>query len=213
MIPEWIDWLVVVFLGGLVGTSELVSRYKDAPAAALRSKPALFYIAINAAASALALLIIHRNPAWFTPRWRQVLAAGVSSMALFRTSLFTVRAGDKDIGVGPSSFLQIFLHAADRAVDRVRAASRAEAVGKIMEGVDYEKAFPALPPLCLALMQNLSDEDQQALGKALEALDKKTGINPPVKVKLLGLELINVVGVDVLTAAVKSLGDQIRSGG
>ena len=33
---------------------------------------------------------------------------------------------------------------------------------------------------------------------------------PSVKALLLGLELINVVGVDVLTTAVNSLGDQIR---
>jgi len=32
-----------------------------------------------------------------------------------------------------------------------------------------------------------------------------------VKALLLGIELINVVGVDVLTTAVKSLGDQILS--
>lgn len=44
--------------------------------------------------------------------------AGVSAMAFFRSSLFVVRAGDRDVGVGPSGFLQIFLTAADRAVDR-----------------------------------------------------------------------------------------------
>jgi hypothetical protein len=39
-------------------------------------------------------------------------------MAFFRTSLFVVRAGDRDVGVGPSGFLRIFLAAADRSVDR-----------------------------------------------------------------------------------------------
>lgn len=210
MIPTWLDWAAVAFLGGLVGTSELVSRYKDSPTAALFSRPAIFYVAINAAASVLALMVIHRNPSWFTPRWQQVLAAGISSMALFRTSLFTVRAGDKDIDVGPSAFLQIFLHAADRAVDRVRAAARSGAVGPIMDGLDYDKAFKALPPFCLALMQNLSDDDQQDLAKRLKALDERPG-DPPVKAKLLGLALINIVGEDVLKSAVKSLRDQIQS--
>ena len=208
MIPPWVDWAAVALLGGLVGISELISRYKDAPAAALRSIPAVFYVAINSAASVFALIVIQRNPAWFAQRWQQVLVAGISSMALFRTSLFTVRAGDKDIGVGPSSFLQIFLHAADRAVDRVRAAARSGAVGPIMDGLDYDKAFKALPPFCLALLQNLSDDDQQELGKRLKALDESSG-DPPVKAKLLGLALINIVGEDVLKAAVRSLKDQI----
>jgi len=32
--------------------------------------------------------------------------AGVSAMAFFRSSLFVVRAGDRDVGVGPSGFLR-----------------------------------------------------------------------------------------------------------
>ena len=37
-----------------------------------------------------------------------------------------------------------------------------------MKDVDYEKAKDALPPYCLALMQNISNEDQQELGRALK---------------------------------------------
>ena len=32
--------------------------------------------------------------------------AGVSAMAFFWSSLFVVRAGDRDVGVGPSGFLR-----------------------------------------------------------------------------------------------------------
>jgi len=135
--------------------------------------------------------------------------AGVSAMAFFRTSLFVVRAGDRDVGVGPSGFLQIFLSAADRAVDRQRAAARSDAVGRVMQGLDYGKAYQSLPPYCLALMQNVSPEDQQQLARALDALNRQAA-DPGVKARLLGLELINVVGVDVLTTAVRSLGHEIR---
>ena len=58
-------------------------------------------------------------------------------------------------------------------------------------------------------MQSVSLEDQQNLARALKSLDQSEA-QSTVKVRLLGLELINVVGVDVLTTAVKSLGDQIR---
>jgi hypothetical protein len=205
-----LDWTAVVLLGGAVGASELVSRYRDDPRAALRTWPALVYLAINMGASAGALGIILSNGGIGQKRWVQVLLAGVSAMAFFRTSLFTVRAGDRDVGIGPAAFLQIFLAAADRQVDRLRAQARSNAVGEIMKDVDYAKAFEALPPYCLALMQNVSPEDQQGLGRALKRLEQDAG-EPSVKVRLLGLELINVVGIDVLTTAVKSLGDQIRS--
>jgi hypothetical protein len=92
----------------------------------------------------------------------------------------------------------------------LRAQARSEAVGEIMKGVDYAKAFEALPQLCLALIQNLSPEDQKDLGRALKSLDQGPA-EPSVKARLLGLELINVVGIDVLTTAVRSLGEQIRS--
>jgi hypothetical protein len=206
----WLDWVAAAALGGVVGASELISRYKDDPGSAIRSWPAIFYIAINSAASLGALGLMHANGWFAASRWTQILMAGVSAMAFFRTSLFVVRAGDRDVGVGPSGFLQIFLAAADRAVDRKRAAARSDAVAQVMKEIDFAKALKALPPYCLALMQNVSPEDQQVLKRALEAFDKLDA-EPGVKALLLGTELINVVGVYVLTTAVRALGDQIRS--
>jgi hypothetical protein len=206
---SWLDWAAVAVLGGGVGSSELISRYRDHPWAAIRTLPAVAYIAINSLASAGALGVIHAN-GWFGSRWAQILMAGVSAMAFFRTSLFVVRAGDRDVGVGPSEFLQIFLGAADRAVDRTRAQVRSNAVATVMKDVDYGKAIRVLPDYCIALMQNVPEEDQQELSRALKDLEEKPAA-PSVKALLLGLELINVVGVDVLPTAVKSLGEQIRS--
>jgi hypothetical protein len=170
---------------------------------------ARLYLAVNAIASAGALGLIRANH-WFGSPWLQVLMAGLSAMAFFRTSLFVVRAGDRDVNVGPSGFLQIFLGAADRAVDRLRASARSEGVATVMKGVDYDKAKKVLPQYCLALMQSAPKEDQDALVRALKDLEEQP-VDESVKALLLGLELINVVGVDVLTTAVRSLVDQIRS--
>jgi hypothetical protein len=206
----WLDWAGAAALGGVVGASELISRYKDDPGAALKTWPAILYIAVNSAAAAGALGLIRAN-GWFGPsRWTQIMMAGIGAMAFFRTSLFIVRAGDRDVGVGPSGFLQIFLGAADRSVDRKRAAARSDAVADVMKGIDFAKARRGLPAYCLTLMQNVPPEEQQVLERALEALDKRDA-EPNVKALLLGLELINVVGIDVLTTAVNSLADQIRS--
>jgi hypothetical protein len=45
------DWLVVALLGGLIGTAELVGRYRDAPSGAVANWPALGYVGLNVAAS------------------------------------------------------------------------------------------------------------------------------------------------------------------
>jgi hypothetical protein len=205
-------------LGGALGTAELISRYRDAPWRALRTLPALLYITINVCGSlgAYGLAKVFgwninlgdaKSPA--AAEWTLVLVCGLSAMALFRSSLFVRRIGDRDVGVGPSSFLQVFLTAADAEVDRQGAVFRATAITRIMQDVDYARAFDALPPYCIALMQNLSDDAQRDLRKALELLNKDP-MPPELKTRVLGLELVNVVGVAVLEQAVHSLGDKIR---
>jgi hypothetical protein len=215
----FLDYLAVAILGALVGGAELISRYRDAPARAVYNLPAAIYIALNVAASLAALKVI-RVYGWTFGiagtgeglRWAQVGIAGTAAMALFRTSLFTIHAGDRDIGVGPSSFLQIFRDASDRAVDRLRAKARGDQVTKLMEGIAYDKANEGLPPYCLALMQNVPDSEQIELAKSLKLLSSAE-IDPAIKVRILGLQLMNVVGPNVLIAAVESLRDKMKAEG
>jgi len=216
-VAEAFDYAVVLALGGLVGAAELVARYRDAPARAIRSQPALFYVTVNAAAAAAALGLVRAFDWQFgmegaeEVRWTQVLVAGFGAMALFRSSLFVVRAGDQDVAVGPQSVLQIILTAADRSVDRLRGGARARRVASIMQGVSYDLAKDALPVLCLALMQNVPAEEQKALGLSLGALEQNTNIGPAAKILPLGLALMNVVGEDVLAGAVDTLRPQITT--
>ncbi|MFN0104317.1 MAG: hypothetical protein ACKV2U_19800 [Bryobacteraceae bacterium] len=221
MNPFAVDYMAAALLGGLVGAGELSSRYRDAPGRALYTRPALFYIALNIAASVAALALTHAfgwtfsasgQPGDAAVRWTQVLVAGIGAMALFRSSLFTVRAGDRDIAVGPGSFLQIFREGADRAVDRVRAQARGDIVAELMTGISYPRAFEGLPTYCLALMQNVAEEDKLRLARSLEELDRDKTIDESIKVRILGLNLMNVVGPNVLTAAVKSLRDELTAG-
>ena len=210
-----IDFAAAALLGILVGLAELVSRYRDAPQSVLYKPPALVYLVLNGAASGLALALIRAFGWRFgagadTVRWVQLLVAGVGAMALFRTSLFTVRAGDRDIAVGPATFLQIFRDAADRAVDRLRARARSLHVGKLMDGADYGKASEGLIPYCLALMQNVPDDEQKKLVQAVKLLDAEP-IEPAIKVRILGLLLMNVVGPNVLSAAVDALREQLKT--
>jgi hypothetical protein len=60
---DWtsIDWAAVAVLGGLVGASELISRYKDNPFAALKTWPGVSYISINSIASVAVLGLLRRS--------------------------------------------------------------------------------------------------------------------------------------------------------
>jgi hypothetical protein len=210
-----VDYALVVCLGSLVGTAELIARYRDAPTRALKTVPAFVYIGVNAIAAGAALALIRIFDWDFgqggdAKRYIQVLVAGFGAIALFRSSLFIVRAGDQDIGIGPSSFLQVLLGSADRSVDRIRARERATSVSDVMQDVSFAKAHVALPTFCLALMQNVNADDQADLGRDIEAL-RGSAADDRAKVLALGLALMNVVGPTVLRSAVESLGDVIAA--
>jgi len=210
------EWVIVAVFGGLVGIGELIDRYRKAPVRYLWNVPAVFYVLLNAAASLAALGLIQTFDWKFggstegAIRWTRVLVAGFGAMALFRTSLFTVRAGGQDIGVGPVAFLQVFLAAADHSLDRRQTRTRAMKASELMKGVEYAKAYQVLPPYCLGVIRDVPAEQQAELAKLLAVIDQ-ADFEDSVKVRLLGIELANVVGEDVLKDAVDSLKDEISS--
>lgn len=208
---------VAAFLvGGVVGFSELISRYRDAPLRAATSIPGGFYCPVNAL-SALSALLLIRAMDWLpalatTPDKTlllQTILAATGAMAFFRSSLFTVRINNTDIGVGPAAFLQILMTATDRAVDRTRAQPRAEAVRQIMANIDFSKAREALPALCFNLMQNVSATEIEAFNTQISRL-RTSEMDDSLKANNLGLALMNVVGRHVLAQAVSILRDDIR---
>ncbi|HKR23708.1 MAG TPA: hypothetical protein VJS15_00475 [Allosphingosinicella sp.] len=208
------SYLAVALIGGLLGLCELLSRYKDQPLKAVWNWAAIAYIAVNVAAAILALSLIRTFGVDFgiPPAQAQklaavrILVAGLGAMAFFRTSLFTAKVGDQDIPMGPGIILQILLNVADRAVDRSRAKPRAHEITGIMAGVDFLKARKALPPLCFGLMQNVSPEEQKAIADQVNLIElPPAGESSRLQSILLGLLLLNLVGPDVLKAAISAL--------
>lgn len=218
------SYLMSFVLGSLFGLTELVSRYRDDPRRALRSRAAFLYVLINALASAFALnyirvfdLFNEGEPMQIV--FKRVLIAGLGAMLLFRSSLFIVRVGNSDIGFGPVFILQILLRAADRAVDRKRGRARSVEVAEIMKEISFNKAKALLPAVCLALLQNLSKEEQEELAREVADIDKANILLSDEKIVdrqksvLLGLALLDIVGTDLLKQAVASLGNDIKIDG
>ncbi|MBW8480782.1 hypothetical protein [Actinomadura parmotrematis] len=205
-----IGYAVTVAIACLVGVAELVSRYRDRPATLVRVPSTWAYVMINAAAGAGSLMLLHTFGWRFgvqseaTAAATQVLVASLGSMMVFRSAVFTVRVGDEDVAVGPSTLLTSLLAAADRGVDRMQAKTRAREAGQIMQGVEFDEVSLALPTYVLGLLQNVSAEDQAALRTAVDALSASP-MSPQHKSLSLGLLLMNVAGPDVLGAAVETL--------
>jgi hypothetical protein len=210
------DYWLVAGLGALFGFTELLSRYRDEPLRAVTSMPGLFYIAINAGVSVAALHLtevfgwkfgLTESDSVLKLSAVRILVAGLGSMTLLRSTLFTIRIGNQDVGIGFSAMVQSLLRVTDAAVDRGRGVARSRAVA-IMERVSFAKAFQSLPSLCLGLMQNVSKEDQTALSRQIEAIAKMKA-DDVVKSRLLGLAIIDFMGERVLFAAMDDIGRHI----
>jgi hypothetical protein len=210
-----VDYFLVCLLGVFVGITEIISRYKDDPFRALGNWAAIVYLLINAAASALALwlILVFDWKFGFTiedhcdlqVRAVRGLVAGLGAMAIFRSSLFVVRVGNQDVGFGPSGLLTVVLRALDRDVDRRRARSRLDTVSQVMGNVNFHRDSAALTTYCIASLQNLSADEQSALAAAVTSIENSRDLNEREKAKALGLQLLNVVGKDVLEKAVRIL--------
>jgi len=217
MMDNILQWLVTGLLGGVISSAEIISRYRDEPDNALRTWPSVFYMLLNALA-ALASLAVIRVFGWTfgitdpsAIGWAQAGIAGIGAMAILRASLFSVKINDETVPIGFGRFLEVLLTSVDRAVDRKRAEERGKAVSEIMKNVAFEKAYEALPSYCLALLQNLPQAEQDQLGKKIGLLFNTAGISPRVKSLLLGLALMNLVGENVLRAAVANLGKDLEA--
>jgi hypothetical protein len=128
----------------------------------------------------------------------------------FFASLFTVRVGDTDVGVGPSALLHSLLGAADRMIDRDQAQGRATDVAGIMRDIDFDKARISLPSLCLLLVENVTPAEQQGVSDQIRRLAAETDISTDQKAIILGVYMLRQVGADVLALAVQALGADIR---
>jgi hypothetical protein len=211
-----VDYLIVMMLGVLVGFIEIISRYQDAPFKTALTWPSMFYMWVNALVAASALWLIRLFGWNFLPvestnesviRWTQVITAGLGAMAIFRSSLFVMGKEDKEIAVGPSTVLKILLDTIDKEVDRVRGQERAQAIKDLMENIDYEDVTKDLINLCTGLMQNLSDEENQAIEDAKAKVVIATR-DPEVRKYLLGLKIIDLVGEDILRQAIQIRGKE-----
>ena len=204
-------------LGALVGVSELVSRYTDSPENALLTWPGLLYVGVNVLAAGSAFGLVHgfdllhlgAQPAGLLT---ETMVSGVGAMAFFRSSVFTVRVGGSDLAVGPASFLQTIMNAVDRACDRKRARPRAEFISNLMNGIAFDVAAEILPQFCLSAMQNVGLAEKQLVLELIRQIKANKDIEDEQKSLLLGLQLLNVVGREVLVSTINGLGPRIRSG-
>lgn len=208
-----LDYILVGLIGGIVGTAELTSRYGN-----LRQifgvGASWAYVTLNVGAGILVYGLtsgvdLPVSNEYMNEHVARIMLSGTSAMFLLRSSFGSFKIGGNVVELGPTAFLQVFLNEADRAYDRRRSEQDLKQISKIMEGVNFKKVKYDLPTACLAMMKNVSLEEQQKLKQEVNQIDTEK-IHENTKSLVLGLILAGLTGAELLREAVGSMGDRIK---
>lgn len=207
--------LLAMCIGGAVGGIELAARYRYAPMRAVLTASGLAYMLINVGASWCAYYLLEEYgdilPATAKPS-TYVLLAGIGALVFLRSSIFKVRIGDTDIGIGPAALLDTILLVADRGVDRREAVARAADISELVTGIqDRNRAALILTKYCISLMQNVDDATTKALIDDVRKIMIDQDVPQAIRLDIVALRLGTIVGPDVLEAAIAALGDRLRN--
>ena len=185
--------------GGIVGASELVSRYRDEPMRSLATVAGASYVFLNALVSGLTYGLLTRYADGLLPGLADdplmtSIVAGFGAMALLRSKFFTLRtASGESISVGPDAAISTFLDAADRGVDRSRASRRLALVFQQASKVQRPADGPDFLEISIAALQNLSDEDKARFVKRIETV-RGSDYTAQLKLQALCYELLTLIG-------------------
>jgi hypothetical protein len=171
--------------------------------------PTYVYFFLNGVSAALAYWLIDSIGSgwtgWSATEPGKIIIASGSSMAFLRSSFFNLHIDHKVWSGGPGVVLQMLLVITEKSIDRARSRSNLPKIGRIMKGVDLQRAVGDLPILCLSLMQKTSKEEEAGLGKELAALAKNQNITEETKVLAAGVILSRLTGVKLIEVSINEL--------
>jgi hypothetical protein len=203
---QWAYAILAMGLGFLAAFAELLSRYQD-PKQILTTGSSIIYMLINGVASFLAYWFID-NQKFTTNEITKVIVAGTSALVLLRSSLASIKVGEKQVEAGFASILQVFLTWADRSFDQRKARADLPDVKPMMAGIDFEKAKLALPTTCFKIMKNVTQEEQDKIASEVAILTQSS-LDNNVKCINLGILLMELTGAQLLNQAIDVLGGSI----
>jgi hypothetical protein len=198
---NWRPSAFAFLCGGLVGTAEIASRYRDEPIHAIRSPYGLVYIVLNGAISVLSLLLIFHYSDMFRAvsgdKLLAAIAAGFGSSAVMRTRLAVLKGPDgKEVSIGPDLVINQLLQIFDQRIDRLRAKKRQAIVINNLPLIRRLGSFRTAANYLLASLlafQNMSETYKSDFG-AMIAEYEKMPLPDDIKYLALGFVFLTLVG-------------------
>lgn len=206
-------YFLAFLLGIIAAIAELLSRYTDG-FRIFKVKESYPYLLINGFTSVTAYWYISTHniapDAIITEPLSKVLTAGIGSMVILRSSVASIKVGDKTIEAGFAPILNVFLNTADRAFDRCQSKKNINEIATIMKDVDFSKAHKDLPATCFNSLQNAPEEQVAKCSSDIQKI-VDSGIDSNFTKSLnLGICISKIAGNDLLKEIVTSLNTTIK---
>jgi hypothetical protein len=206
-------WLVLFagLLGATLGTSELLTRYRDEPLKSIACAAGATYILMNATLSAAVYGLLVRFssdifPVASSDRLLGAIIAGLGAMAVLRSRFFTVRTeAGEDVAIGPDVIASAFLNSADRSIDRQRASKRLQAVLDMTKDLKSAPATQDFFVVSISAFQNLSSAEQSGLKDQIQSIFALPSYPDFLKLQAACYAILNVAGENVLREIISGL--------
>jgi hypothetical protein len=194
-IGDWL-YLCAFLLGAANAFTEIITKFDDDPMKAFGTVEALGYHIFNGLISVLALYVLvlnHADTSTDPGRMQAVLVAGLGSMLIMRSKLFSIKVQDEVVSFGPEQFIKVFLGFMEQAIDRARAHARIEFVKATMDGIDCEQVQQYTIAM-LDAPQLLPDADRAKLIVRINQLCKPSSEDPQLRAYRIGFALVDAMG-------------------
>jgi hypothetical protein len=200
------------FFGGLVGISEIASRYRDEPLKAVMSPYGLIYCLLNGYIAVLAFFLIIHFPGTFGSLSKNdflaALTAGFGSTIVMRSRIAIIKTADgNEESVGPDYVIKIILQIIDTNIDRWRAVRRQVILGKNLAAIkklgDFSTAWLYLSASLFAF-QNLDDARKKTLRDTYNDYQTQKAGSEDIKRLGLGFIFLTLVGESNFSAVIEN---------
>ena len=203
--PFWLQSLLpavlTAFFGCLLGSSEIISRYRDEPTKAVFNVYGATYLVTNGSISLCAFMLLARyHDKLLPPAVRyddgilMSILAGFGAMVILRSKLFLYHTNDgKEIPIGPDLVADRLLKVIDRKIDRQRAAAREQLVFELMRKYAKFGVTSEFFRISLGSFQNLSEEEKLDYKQKAEQLEQLP-LSEALKIMALGFLFLDLSG-------------------
>jgi hypothetical protein len=205
---ECILYCVTAFaLGGLVGLTELLHRYKWNLCDIGGCAAGWFYICLNGIASLAAYLLAVDWNLYFglegkSEVWRVILVSSMS-LTLLRVSFAKLHSEHPESAAGPSAILQFAMGRAEKSLDRKLALKRWESIQSVVIGLNFKKARPYILAVSETTLRALSTSEINILRNDVAKIDA-LDVEDVVKMKLFAYRLTEEITLELFESFAKA---------